>query len=44
MAHHRQTENRDKMYDLGARLFTIHTGGPAELVSPCAGQSSVLLR
>ncbi|WP_285549836.1 LLM class F420-dependent oxidoreductase [Actinoplanes regularis] len=22
------TDNRDKMYELGARLFTIHTGGP----------------
>ncbi|MDI6104921.1 LLM class F420-dependent oxidoreductase [Actinoplanes sp. NEAU-A12] len=22
-------EDRDKMYDLGARLFTVHTGGPA---------------
>ncbi|AEV83406.1 hypothetical protein ACWT_2384 [Actinoplanes sp. SE50] len=23
-----KTEDRDKMYELGARLFTIHTGGP----------------
>lgn len=23
------TENRDKMYELGAHLFTIHTGDPA---------------
>ncbi|GAA2479537.1 hypothetical protein Ahu01nite_018480 [Winogradskya humida] len=23
-----KTEDRDKMHELGARLFTIHTGGP----------------
>jgi len=23
-----KTDNRDRMYELGARLFTIHTGGP----------------
>ncbi|WP_280519353.1 hypothetical protein [Winogradskya consettensis] len=26
-----KTEDRDKMYELGARLFTVHTGDPTEL-------------